>query len=90
MENSNLYQQKWLTILIPLYREIHKIVGLKVSHKEKLFQIQLALFGSAEELKEVSNEWIDVNIFSSRKLESKNVEKVQLTQFKMEFQLHMN
>ena len=90
MDNSNSYQRKWLTVLIPLVREIHRILELKESQKEKLFQIQIALFGGAEELKEVSNDWIEDNIFSAKKLNNSSVQLIQLPQHKMELQIHMN
>lgn len=90
MDNTNSYQGKWLTVLIPLVREIHRILALKESQKEKLFQIQIALFGSAEELKEVSNDWIEDNIFSENKCGNSSMQFIQLPQYKMEFKIHMN
>lgn len=60
-----------------MIQEIQRITELKKSHKEKLFLIQVALFGSAEDLKEVSNQWIEQNIFTAAKYNSPN-SKVQI------------
>lgn len=92
MESPNSYTRKWFSVLIPLIREIHRVVELKETHKEKLFLIQVALFGSAEDLKEISNEWIDSNIFSASKIDKSDskIQFISMPQFEMNLQIHLN
>jgi hypothetical protein len=86
------YSYKWLKILIPVIREIQRITESKETHKEKIFQIKIFLFGAAEEVKEISNNWIESNIFAAAITTNttSNTQCIQMPKYGMDFSINLN
>ena len=85
------FSNKWLKVLVPLIKEIQRISEGNESAKEKVFQIKISLFGAAEDVKDISNIWIENNIFAASITNTPlNIQYLKLPNCDMDLNIHLN